>query len=93
VVWCSGLIYHAPNPLLTLQRLRSITGQTLILASETIPEVPGLSQPCVFFPGLSDEDRLTHAGARPGATALGLSVSFDREQSYGAGQAASLAPP
>ena len=22
VVWCSGVIYHAPHPLLTLERLR-----------------------------------------------------------------------
>ena len=37
VVWCSGVIYHAPHPLLTLERLRAMTGRTLILASETLP--------------------------------------------------------
>ena len=36
VVWCSGVIYHAPHPVLTLQRLREVTGQTLLLATETI---------------------------------------------------------
>jgi SAM-dependent methyltransferase len=36
VVWCSGVLYHAPHPLLTLQRLRSITAQTLLLATETL---------------------------------------------------------
>jgi hypothetical protein len=84
VVWCSGVLYHAPNPLLTLERLRTITRETLILATETIPEVAGLSQACVFFPGLSDADRRIHAAARPGTTALGLSTPFDRAQTYGA---------
>jgi hypothetical protein len=84
VVWCSGLIYHAPHPLLTLERLRAITGELLILASETIPEVPGLRQACVFLPGLPDSDRRAHATARPGITALGVSEPFDPEQSYGA---------
>jgi hypothetical protein len=36
VVWCSGVLYHAPHPLLTLQRLRELTGATLLLATETI---------------------------------------------------------
>jgi hypothetical protein len=40
VVWCSGVLYHAPHPLLTLERLRRITGQTLILATEVLP-LPG----------------------------------------------------
>lgn len=84
VVWCSGVLYHAPNPLLTLERLRALTGETLILATETIPEVPGLAQACVFLPGLDEADRAAHAAARPGATALGIDTPFEREQSYGA---------
>lgn len=39
VVWCSGVIYHAPHPLLTLERLRALTTGTLLLATETIPEM------------------------------------------------------
>ena len=84
VVWCSGVLYHAPNPLLTLERLRSITAELLILATETIPEVPGLAQACVFYPGLGPEDRAAHAAARPGAPALGVTTPFTREQSFGA---------
>lgn len=84
VVWCSGVLYHAPNPLLMLERLRAITRETLILATETIPEVPGFKQACVFYPGLPDADRLAHAAARPGSVTLGVSTVFDREQSYGA---------
>ncbi len=37
VVWCSGVLYHAPHPLLTLERLRALTTGTLILATETLP--------------------------------------------------------
>ena len=40
VVWCSGVLYHAPHPLLTLERLRAITGRTLLLATEILP-LPG----------------------------------------------------
>lgn len=40
VVWCSGVLYHAPHPLLTLERLRSITAGTLLLATEVLP-LPG----------------------------------------------------
>jgi len=50
VVWCSGVLYHAPHPLLTLERLRSITGQRLILATETIPERRRRPNTCVFAP-------------------------------------------
>jgi hypothetical protein len=48
VVWCSGVLYHAPHPLLTLERLRSITRETLLLATETIP-LPGRF--AAFAPG------------------------------------------
>jgi SAM-dependent methyltransferase len=84
VVWCSGVLYHSPNPLLALERLRTITRQVLVLATETIPEVPGLAQAAVFLPSLPDRDRRVHAQARPGTVALGVSAPFDRSQSYGA---------
>lgn len=38
VVSCSGVIYHCPDPLHTLRQLRSITRETLILGTATIPE-------------------------------------------------------
>jgi len=84
VVWCSGLLYHAPNPMLTLERLRALTTQTLILATETIPEVPGMSQACVFLPGLSAPDRALHAAARPHGLAHGIHTAFEPEQGYSA---------
>jgi hypothetical protein len=84
VVWCSGVLYHSPHPLLTLQRLRAITAECLILSTETIPEVPGMAGACVFYPGLSGPDRRVHSSARPGRTAVGIDTPFERDQSYAA---------
>jgi hypothetical protein len=47
VVWCSGVLYHAPHPLLTLERLHALTGETLLLATEIIG---GRGRRCVFAP-------------------------------------------
>ena len=47
VVWCSGLLYHAPHPLLTFERLRALTARTLLLATETIGR---RGRTCVFAP-------------------------------------------
>lgn len=54
VVWCSGVLYHAPNPVLTLQRLRELTTELLILQTMTLPELPGVKQGVVFYPGVAD---------------------------------------
>ena len=62
VVWCSGVLYHAPHPLLTLERLRELTGGTLLLATETVPETPGRPGTCVIAPGSHE-----HPEARPPA--------------------------
>jgi 2-polyprenyl-3-methyl-5-hydroxy-6-metoxy-1,4-benzoquinol methylase len=83
VVWCSGVVYHAPHPLLTLERLRELTGELLILSSETIPEVPGIAQACVFLPGLPERHRRAYAAARGGRDAHGITTEFDPEQGYG----------
>ncbi len=69
VVWCSGVLYHAPHPLLTLERLRSVTRETLILATETIPERIGRRNVCVFAP---------EPGSHPTHT-----EPFDPANSYG----------
>jgi hypothetical protein len=60
VVWCSGVLYHAPNPLLSLERLGSLTKRYLIIGTKTLPEVPGLPQAAVFFPGLSPRERAAY---------------------------------
>jgi hypothetical protein len=63
VVWCSGVLYHAPHPLLTLQRLRELTGQTLLLATETVAETPGRRGTCVIAPGRDEHPNAEPAGA------------------------------
>jgi hypothetical protein len=50
VVWCSGVIYHAPHPVLTLERLRALTGATLLLATEVVSEVRGRPRAAIFAP-------------------------------------------
>lgn len=65
VVWCSGVLYHAPHPLLTLERLRSLTGETLLLATETVAETPGRRNTCIVAPGRDE-----HPNSEP-ATAAG----------------------
>lgn len=57
VVFCSGVLYHTPNPLVTLSRLRRICSETLILGSAVIPEIPGLKNMAVFYPLLDQKQR------------------------------------
>jgi hypothetical protein len=83
IVWCWGLLYHSPHPLMILERLRTITRELLIIGTETIPEVPGWAQACVFFPGLEGPDRQLHAAARPGRPMAGLATAFDPADRYG----------
>jgi hypothetical protein len=82
VVWCSGVLYHAPHPVLTLERLRSVTAATLLLSTECLPEVPGVPGACVFYPALDDQARAAYAQV-PGGKALAVTTPFDPEQGYG----------
>jgi hypothetical protein len=84
VVWCWGVLYHSPYPMLILERLRTITREFLILGTATLPPMPGLSQACVFYPGLSDRDRRAHAVAWPGRQGrFGLTTPFVPSYDYG----------
>ncbi len=62
VVWCSGVLYHAPHPLLTLERLRELTAGTLLLATETIAETPGRRDTCVIAPSRDEHPNAEPAG-------------------------------
>jgi hypothetical protein len=61
VVWCTGVLYHTPNPLEQLMHLREITGKLLYLGTLTLPEIPGFPQASIFYPYLSAEERRPYA--------------------------------
>jgi hypothetical protein len=85
VVWCTGVIYHSPNPFGQLEQLRRICGRHLLLGSHVIPEVPGIEQACVWYPGLSDGARAAFRQAHGGARApvcLGVTEPFDPRAGY-----------
>ena len=86
VVWCAGLLYHAPNPQHTLACLRQVTGRVLLMESATIPEVPGVEQACVFYPGLSEGSRREQHRAQAAAggveALVGLSTPFEPARGY-----------
>jgi 2-polyprenyl-3-methyl-5-hydroxy-6-metoxy-1,4-benzoquinol methylase len=84
IVLCSGVIYHTPNPFLQLEHLGRICRETLILGSNTIPEVPGLEQACVFYPGQSAPQRAAFRSAYPGMSMPGVTEEFvrDPERAY-----------
>jgi hypothetical protein len=81
VVFCAGVLYHVPNPLLTLGQLRAICAQTLILATPTIPE---RSEPhvAIFLPHLKDPARTRLTFDTKGLK-RGLDVPFEPAREYG----------
>jgi hypothetical protein len=81
VVWCSGVLYHVPDPVLTLRRLRELTGETLLLSTETLPEVPGLPGACLLYPALDAAGRADYAAARSGER-LAVTTPFDPKAGY-----------
>ena len=77
-VWCSGVIYHSPNPYLLIEHLRRLTGRLLYLGTEIVPEVPGFEGACVFYPGLSESSRRGYGSVHgPGHDAIGVNSPFD----------------
>lgn len=57
VVFCSGVLYHTPDPIHMLMRLRSITKDIFILNTTSIPEMKGLKNAAVFYPFLNEKQR------------------------------------
>ena len=65
IVYYSGVLYHTPNPFQQLAHLRQVTRELALIATITIPEVPGFDQACVFYPYLDERaPRLSHGGTR-----------------------------
>lgn len=79
LVFCSGLLYHAPNPVDTLMKLRLICSGTLILNTSTVPEMPGMKNFAVFYPYLDEGQRRFW---NQGEGALGVSTPYDAPQGY-----------
>jgi SAM-dependent methyltransferase len=85
VIWCSGVLYHLPNPLHSLELIREVVRERLLLGTASIPEVPGLANVCVFYPGLPASQRgiYDQRGNIPGAVRHGLTTDFDPTREYG----------
>jgi len=86
VVWCTGVVYHTPNPVRQLMLLRTVTRELLYLGTHTIPEVPGLRHACVYYPHLDAGDRRAYAAPhwepeREGM--VGLGTPFDDAPMHG----------
>lgn len=79
LVFCSGLLYHTPNPVATLMQLRQICDGVLILNTSTVPEHPGLKNFAVFYPYLDETQRRLWS---PGEGALGVATPYDPAQGY-----------
>ncbi len=57
VIFCSGVLYHSPNPLILLEQLRKICNETLILITMVIPEIPGIKNSAIFYPYLDKKQK------------------------------------
>jgi SAM-dependent methyltransferase len=79
VVWCTGVIYHSPNPYQLIEHLSRLTGERLVLGTHILPEVPSLPNACVFLPGLPRAVRDEFASSLPEKAPLlwGLTTDFD----------------
>ena len=79
VVWCTGVIYHSPNPYQLIEHLRRLTSEHLVLGTLLIPEVPFLPGACLFLPGLPRSVRDAFASCLPHSAPIlcGLTTDFD----------------
>ena len=83
VVFCSGVLYHVPNPVLTLEQLRRLCRERLILTTASMPErrPPNLA---LLLPGMDDASREALRFATPrGNRKVGLDTRFDPKAGYG----------
>jgi hypothetical protein len=81
VVLCSGVLYHTPDPIHMLTRLRAICKEILILNTCSIPEVPGLKNAAVFYPYLDAEQRAVWNQGL--GLQMAISGPYEPENGYG----------
>ena len=79
VVWCTGVLYHSPHPFQCLQHLRLLARDRLVLGTHVIPEIPGIEQACMFYPGISTAMQDTFADVNKGGRHQypGMMVPYD----------------
>jgi SAM-dependent methyltransferase len=82
VVFCSGVLYHVPNPLFTLARLRTLCRETLVLGTSIVPEL-SRPQAAIYYPHLPARARggLTYR-TPPGYDKIGLDTEYRAEWDY-----------
>lgn len=86
IVFCSGVLYHTPNPVRQLLHLREITGELLYLSTLIVPEIPGFPQACVYYPHLPDAARVPYAAGYGWADQLlGIGGPVDEQPMRGYG--------
>lgn len=88
VVWCTGVLYHTPNPLRQLMHLREITRELLYLGTLTIPDIPGFPHACIYYPYLDAEERRPYAAGadwdrRVPEGLVGIGSDFDERPLQG----------
>ncbi|KXK45381.1 MAG: tRNA (mo5U34)-methyltransferase [Chlorobi bacterium OLB5] len=81
VVYCTGLLYHVPDPLYTLARLRDICSDVLILGTAVIPEMNGIDNFSVYYPNLRKKQRKLWDIKQGGQ--LAITTEYDPLQGYG----------
>jgi hypothetical protein len=86
VVWSSGLLYHVPDPLHTIRCLGELAKELLIIQTYTIPEIPGIPNGAVYWPGLDEGSRSRYAAAYERQAGrgerVGLTSEFAPEAAY-----------
>jgi hypothetical protein len=84
VVLCAGVLYHHPSPFAILAALRQMCGEVLILRTSTIPEVRGLPQAAVYYPGLPPRARrVWHLNRLGVGHQTGITDAYDAAAGYG----------
>jgi SAM-dependent methyltransferase len=86
VVWCTGVIYHTPHPMLQVENLRLMVTDQLVLGTHVIPELPGFPNACLFYPeipeGVRSEFARAHAGDAPNCPGMSAPFIADPMMSY-----------
>jgi hypothetical protein len=86
VVFCTGVVYHSPNPVRQLLNLRAMCGDLLYFGTHAVPEVPGFPGACLYYPAFGEAERraLSKAYWRP-EEHWGIGTPFNERAGLGYG--------